>query len=145
MKESCSCFDGRSAALALARWGLGLLFLVGGIGKLFNLGGFVGGFLAPTFAATILPGWLVAGYGYALPFVEILLGVALLLGLCRNGALLLTGLTLLSLAFGQMLLHKFDVVAYIMGYLFVTAAILFLGAYDRWTVGGCCRSAPAGE
>lgn len=138
MKETCACFDGRSAALALARWGLGLLFLVGGISKLFHLSGFVTGYLAPAFAQTFLPAGLVAAYGYALPFVEVLLGVALVLGLCRNMALLIAGLTLISLAFGQMLLQKFDVVAQILFYLFLTATILFLGDYDRWIVAGRC-------
>ena len=145
MKESCACFDCRSAALALVRWGLGVLFLVGGISKLFHLGGFVGGYLTPAFAGTFLPAGLVAAYGYALPFVEVLLGVALVLGLCRNVALLVAGLTLISLAFGQMLLQKFDVVAQIFFYLFMTGSVLFLGEYDRWLAARGCKSQEAKE
>lgn len=140
MKESCACFDCRSAALALVRWGLGVLFLVGGISKLFHLSGFVGGYLTPAFAGTFLPSGLVAAYGYALPFVEVLLGVALILGLCRNAALLIAGLTLISLAFGQMLLQKFDVVAQIFFYLFMTGSVFFLGDYDHWIVSCGCKS-----
>ena len=145
MKGSCACFDCRSAALALVRWGLGLLFLVGGISKLFHLGGFVTAYLVPTFANTFLPAGLVVAYGYALPFVEVLLGITLVLGLCRNAALFIAGLTLISLAFGQMLLQKFDVVAQILFYLLMTGSILFLGAYDRWIVAGCCKSSEAQE
>ncbi|MDD5677026.1 MAG: DoxX family membrane protein [Kiritimatiellae bacterium] len=140
MKGSCACFDCRSAAVALVRWGLGLLFLIGGINKLMHLGGFVNAYLLPAFANTYLPAGLVAAYGYALPFVEVLLGVALVLGLCRNSALFVTGLTLISLAFGQILLQKFDVVSQILVYLAMTGAVLFLGDYDRWVVGCSCKS-----
>ncbi len=141
MPTCCSGrIEGRSAGLAFLRWGLGLLFLVGGIGKLFHLAGFVQGYLLPAFAATFLPAGLVAVYGYALPFVETALGALLLLGLWRQPALLVSGLTFLSLAFGQMLLQKHDVVFQIMVYLAVTGVLLFLGEYDRWTVSGCCRS-----
>lgn len=138
MKENSCCLDGRAAGLALVRWGLGLLFLVGGIAKLTALGKFVQGYLAPTFAATFLPAPLVAAYGYTLPFVETIMGALLVLGLCRQPTLFLCGLTLLSLAFGQILLHKFDVVAQILVYLFMTGLLLFLGDYDRWVIRGCC-------
>ena len=145
MKGSCACFDCRSAALALARWGLGILFLVGGISKLFHLSGFVNTYLVPTFANTFLPAGLVTAYGYTLPFVETLLGISLVLGLCRNGALFIAGLTFISLAFGQILLQKFDVVAQILFYLLMTGSVLFLGDYDRWIVGCCGKSSEAQE
>jgi len=140
MKSCCAGFDGRSAALALMRWGLGLLFLVSGIGKLLHLTGFVQAYLLPAFAGTFLPAALVAAYGYALPFVETALGVLLLLGLWRNTALLISGLTFISLAFGQMLIQKHDMVFNIMVYLFITGIVLFLGEYDRWAVKGCGRA-----
>lgn len=141
MNGTCSCFNGRAAAIALMRWGLGVLFLCGGINKLAGLGGFVNGYLVPAFAKTFLPAWLIIAYGYTLPFVETLLGVALILGLCRNAALLITGLTLISLAFGQILLQGYAVVFQIMGYLAMTGAVLFLGEHDRWLVKNKCPSA----
>jgi hypothetical protein len=64
----------------------------------------------------------------------------LVLGLCRNVALLIAGLTLISLGFGQMLLQKFDVVAQIMFYLFMTGSVLFLGEYDRWPKFDSCSN-----
>ena len=140
MNVTCSRFDIRAAGIALVRWALGLMFLCGGISKLAGLDGFVNGYLAPAFAKTILPAWMIASYGYALPFVETILGAALILGLFRNIALLLTGLTFISLAFGQMLLQNHAVVYQIVGYLAMTGAVLFLGEHDRWLIG--CRPHP---
>jgi hypothetical protein len=67
------------------------------------------------------------------------LGILLILGLFRNGTLFVTGLTFISLAFGQILLKQYPTVAIILGYLFMTAVVLFLEEDDRWTL-GCCRA-----
>jgi len=126
---------GQSMGLALLRWGLGLRLLVSGVSKIGNLGGFVNGYLLPAFAETILPGWMVAPYGYALPPVELLLGVLLILGFFRNLTLFVSGLTFLSLAFGQMLLQQHSAVLDILLYLFLTTVLLYLGEKDRWILG----------
>jgi len=114
--------------------------LVAGLGKIGHVAGFVTGYLAPTFEKTALPDWLVAGYGHTLPFVELLIGVLLLLGLFRNFALLLTGVTLLSLAFGQLLLQQAGTVANIMQYVLMAAVALWMSESDTWTLAkrGAC-------
>ena len=129
----------RGLGVALLRWALGLMFLVGGVSKLFGITGFVTGYLAPAFAKTFLPGWMVLAYGYSLPFVETLLGVLLLVGCCRRFSLFVTGITLISLAFGQMLLQGHAIVANIMLYILMTAAALFLQEYDRCGWPCCCE------
>lgn len=134
MRKFDKIIAGRSMGLALIRWGLGLRLLVSGAGKIGDLSGFVNGYLLPSFAETILPGWLVAPYGYALPVVELLLGIILILGFFRISALLVSGLTFLSLAFGQMLLQQHATVLDILLYLFLTAVLLFLGEHDRWVL-----------
>ncbi len=128
----------KALGVALLRWALGLMFLVAGVSKLCTLTAFVTGYLAPAFETTFLPGWLVAAYGYALPFVETILGVLLLVGCCRTASLAVAGLTLISLAFGQMLVQGQAIVANIMLYILMTAVILFLQEHDRygWP---CCR------
>ncbi len=127
-----------AAAPALLRWALGLLMLTSGIPKLMGLHGFVNGYLIPAFESTFLPGWMIAGYGYALPFVEVLLGLLLILGVCRACTLLLNGLTLLSLAFGQMLIKNHATVGTIFLYVLMTALALWLGEQDTWGLTGCC-------
>ncbi len=146
--KACGCWDPKSIAPALIRWALGIMFLVGGLSKLMTLGGFVNGYLVPAFSKTFLPGGLVAAYGYALPFVETLIGVLLILGLFRPFALLLTGLTLISLAFGQILIQQHATVASIFIYVFMTAAALWMSDHDTWTLGcrgscGTCGGADA--
>ena len=140
--ETKSCWDPKCMAPAIIRWAMGTLFLVGGIAKLGNLTGFVTGYLVPAFAKTILPEGLVAVYGYALPFVEVILGGMLILGFFRNLALFVSGLTLISLAFGQILLQQHATVANIFVYILMVSAALFMSAQDCWTV---CRCFACGE
>jgi thiosulfate dehydrogenase [quinone] large subunit len=128
----------KGLGVALVRWALGLMFLVGGVSKLFMLKGFVTGYLAPAFEKTFLPGWLVMSYGYALPFVEAILGLLLIVGCCRTFTLFVTGLTLISLAFGQMLVQGHAIVANIMLYILMTAVALFVQEHDRCGWPWCC-------
>jgi thiosulfate dehydrogenase (quinone) large subunit len=129
---NANCCDPRAAAVALGRWGLGVVFLFYGIGKLPDLSGFVSGYLTPMFEKTWLPQPLVAAFGYTLPFFEVALGVLLIIGLARNAVLFATGLLLIGLTFGQVLLQQSPVVFQNMGYLAMTIALLFLSAYDDW-------------
>jgi|694.fasta_scaffold28352_2 thiosulfate dehydrogenase (quinone) large subunit len=121
----CSCMNPQRLAPALIRWALGILFLVGGVAKLTALGEFVNGYLVPAFSKTFLPSGWVAAYGYALPFVEMALGVLLLIGIWRVGVLLLAGVTFISLAFGQILLQQHTTVANIFLYVLMTALALY--------------------
>ncbi len=141
------CCVAKCAGVALLRWSLGLVFLVGGVTKLFALNGFVTGYLVPAFEKTFLPVWLLTAYGYALPFVEAILGVALLLGLCRTPILFLTGLTLISLGFGQILIRG-NAVGDIMLYLLMTAIVLLCQEHDEWGIAcrcGACNSTKDSE
>ena len=135
--QSCRRCNPKSIAPALIRWAIGLLFLTSGISKLPGLGDFVNGYLAPAFEKTFLPGGLVSAYGYALPVAETLLGALLILGLFRACVLALTGLTLLSLAFGQMLLKQHATVANIFIYVMMTALALWMDEADTIRLG--CR------
>jgi len=139
MYDGKSCFDPRAAAVAMMRWGLGSLFLIAGMRKVGDVSGFVHGVLLPSFSKTVLPPALTAAFGYGLPYVECALGVCLLVGLCRNAALVVAGLTLLSLGFGQMLLGKADVLSSIFLYLSATSAVLFLDEFDTWRACRCSR------
>jgi hypothetical protein len=138
------CFDSLAAATALPRWGLGLLFLFTGLGKFYyqgkwsweNARWFVTGFLLEDkFRESFLPRWLLMPYGTALPYVEITLGVLLLLGLARNLSLFAAGLLLLSLAFGAILMKDYAILHENLFFLCVTAALLAVGQHDRWRPG----------
>lgn len=85
-----------NVALLLNRLSLGLYFLMAGINKIhggierFYQGGFLS--LRPSW----LPEWFARPYGQALPFIEVLLGAALILGVFGRVAAGLTALTLAS-------------------------------------------------
>lgn len=135
MRACAGTFNAKAAGVALGRWALGVLMLVSGVKKIGHVAPFVQGYLVPEFSKTILPSGMVASYGYALPYVECLLGVLLLLGIGRNTVLLLNGLTLLSLALGQMLLGNNPTVGNLFTYLILNVIVLYAGDHDRWS---CC-------
>ena len=134
MNKTCCQCDGRTCAVALARWSLGIALFFIGLGKFPNIGA-VAQYITMPFENTWLPKWLLLPYAYALPFFEVGLGALLVLGLWRNAVLFVTGLLFISLTFGQILIQKFDVVSNNMIYVFMTAGVLFLDRYDRWVLG----------
>lgn len=133
-KPVCDCRDPRVAAVALVRWCLGVLFLFFGLSK-FILGPsqFVG-FMSQPFEKTWLPLGMVKTFGHILPYAEVILGGMLLLGLFRNVALFCTGILLIILTFGQVVLGAGQVIFFNTGYLFMTAAVLFLHNWDAWVL-----------
>jgi hypothetical protein len=153
VKTDASCCSPKAMAIALARWCVGTILLVAGVGKLAMGVGSFAHVLVPMFEKTWLPTALVTGYGQALPFAETLLGAFLILGLVRNATLFVSGLLFLSLTFGEMALamsgkqESIAVVFQNMVYTFLTAGLLFLHEYDTWIIPcrGCRKSAPAPE
>ena len=72
----------RGVTATLARVGLGGVFLWAGIPKALDLDGSV----AAVAAYRLLPGWAERAAGLALPWVEIAIGLLLVLGLATRGA-----------------------------------------------------------
>src|SRR5205085_9674474 len=119
----------REIAYALLRVTLGVVFLFNGVGKFMGgLGNFVGG-MNQRFAGK-LPAALVMPFAYALPFIEVLCGTLLLLGLFSAAALVLSGLLLVALTFGTVMLHDFPTVAHITQYVLVNSVSLWFGEHN---------------
>ncbi len=126
-------WDRRAAALALGRWGFGVMFLVLAIGKFrTGVGTFAAG-MTKQFESAWLPAPLVKAFGYALPFVELVLGALLVVGLFRDATLLATGLLLLVLTFGQAVLGSPGVFNNLV-LTWMVALLLFAGADDAWGI-----------
>jgi len=106
------------------------MFLFFGLGKVQNPAAFVQ-YLLSDFQNTWLPKWLLVPYGYAIPFIELGIGILLLLGIARNAVLFFTGLFLITLTFGQIVLQK-PIVFNNLIYTLAVAALLFLAEYDCW-------------
>jgi uncharacterized membrane protein YphA (DoxX/SURF4 family) len=96
----------RGWAVLFARLVLGLIFFMAGIGKVFQLGPVEHArkYFLP-FADTFLPVWSLWFVGVTVPFVELLAGGLLILGLRTRDALIALGAVLVIVAFGH-LLHE---------------------------------------
>jgi thiosulfate dehydrogenase [quinone] large subunit len=139
LSKDCCLHRGSAWAHALPRWGLAILFLVAAYNKLVHPENWAA--YLPKFEP-VLPALLLKPYFAVLPWVELLVGALLALGLFTRCALKLTGLVLLSLLLGTLLAKEFAVVAQNFVYLCATAALL--ATADHFGLGldclrkGCC-------
>ena len=123
----------REAAYALLRVTLGVIFLFYGIGKFMGgIGGFAEG-MQQHFAGK-LPGALVLPFAYALPFMEVIIGALILLGLFNSIALVASGLLLLALTFGTVMLGDAPTVAHNLQYALVNFVLLWLSDYNGYSI-----------
>ncbi len=94
----------RSWALLFARLVLGLIFLMAGVYKVFQLGPFEHArkYFLP-YADTFLPVWSLWATGVVIPFVELIAGGLVILGLRTREALVALGAVLAIVTFGHLL------------------------------------------
>jgi len=123
----------REGAYALLRVTLGVVFLFSGVGKF--MGG-IGNFadkMQQQFAGKLPPA-LVVPFSYALPFMEVLFGALIVLGLFSAVALVLSGLLLVALTFGTVMQNDFPTVAHNVQYELVNFVLLWLADYNGFSV-----------
>ncbi|HEV7744098.1 MAG TPA: DoxX family protein [Pyrinomonadaceae bacterium] len=96
----------RSWAIFFAREVLGLIFFMAGVFKVFQLGplNHARKYFLP-FADTFLPVWSLWATGVAIPFIELIAGGLLIVGLRVREALIALGFVLIIVTFGH-LLHE---------------------------------------
>ena len=96
--------SGRGWALLFARLVLGLIFFMAGFWKVFQLGPLQHArkYFLP-FADTFLPVWSLWAVGVAIPFVELIAGALVILGLRVREALIALGFVLAIVTFGHLL------------------------------------------
>jgi uncharacterized membrane protein YphA (DoxX/SURF4 family) len=94
----------RSWAIFFAREVLGLIFFMAGVYKVFQLGplNHARKYFLP-FADTFLPVWSLWATGTVIPFVELIAGVLLIVGLRIREALIALGFVLIVVTFGHLL------------------------------------------
>ena len=87
--------------------------------------------LTAQFEATWFPASAVSAFGHVVPFVEVAMGLMLILGLFTRPALVVGGLMMTALTFGTMYLQNFD-----LAWLQLTYALAFfiLLATRSWNV-----------
>ena len=92
-------------ALLAARMVLGLIFGMAGWGKVFSLTpvGHAHRYFVDPYADTWIPTWLLWSLGLSIPFVELVAGVLVLVGLFVSPALLALGGVLVIVTYGHLL------------------------------------------
>ena len=94
----------RAWAILFARLVLGLIFFMAGVMKVFQLGplNHARKYFLP-FADTFLPVWSLWATGVVIPFVELVAGAMVILGLRVREALIALGFVLAVVTFGHLL------------------------------------------
>lgn len=120
----------KQLAYALLRIALGINFLGHGLFRLLSgTGAFAHG-MAEHMTKSPLPASLVLAFGYAIPTIELLLGVALILGLLTRPALALGALFMMVLTFGVTANQQWDVAGQQLLYSFIFFVLLFLAEHN---------------
>jgi thiosulfate dehydrogenase (quinone) large subunit len=123
---------------ALLRIGLGLDFLAHGLARVGGLSAFAESMKA-MFAKSGLPEPLVVITAYAIPPVELVVGLGILLGWFLRPALVIAGVEMWVLLFGTCLIQKFDIAGLQLIYLFLLALLTASLRYDALSIDGFRR------
>ena len=126
----------RSCGYVLLRVMLGVNILVHGISRILTGPGAFAAMLVREFQSTPLPSVLVHLFALALPWVEGLTGLLVLIGLFRRFALVVGGATLVALTFGTTLRQDWPSAGLQLIYALVYAALLAFLNFDRYSVDG---------
>ena len=120
-------------AYAILRLTFGVDFLTHGAPRLGHLAAFVAQTVGD-FRDTLLPGWSVAAFATAIPFIEVLTGILLITGLRLRIVLPLLGLFLMTLVFGTTLRGRYDIVAEQLAYVLITAILTATRSFDLFSL-----------
>jgi thiosulfate dehydrogenase [quinone] large subunit len=125
--------NNRETAYGLLRVTMGVIFLFYGIGKFMGgLSNFVGG-MNQHFSGK-LPAAMVMPFAYAIPFCEVISGLLILLGLFTRVGLVISGLLLIGLTFGTVILGDPPTVAHNLQYALVNFVLLWLVDLNRYSL-----------
>ena len=123
----------KALAYATFRFALGVVELMHGLVRLPVLAGFAAG-MAKQFEGTILPSWSVYSFGYVLPFLEGLIGLALILGVFTRSTLVVVSLLMSALIFGTSLHSDWNIVGTQMIYVIAFFIALFFLEHNHYSV-----------
>jgi len=117
---------------------MAVIFLFFGIGKFMGgISNFVGG-MNQHFSGK-LPAFMVMPFAYFLPFGEVIAGALILFGLFTRAGLMLSGLLLVGLTFGTVMLGEAPTVAHNLQYAFVNFVLLWLLDLNRYSLDSLFR------
>jgi thiosulfate dehydrogenase [quinone] large subunit len=123
-----------SIAHAVLRIGLGLNFVGHGLARIGQLPAFAQSMIG-MFAKSFLPAPMVAATAYAIPPVELVLGVCIVLGLFLRPALIVAGIEIWVLLFGSCLIQQWDIAGLQLIYLLLLSLLIATLQHDRLSIG----------
>ncbi len=133
--------DDIALAYPLLRLTLGINIALHGISRvLAGPGAFTAG-LTKQFAGTPLPGFAVQGFGYALPWLEALIGLLIVLGAFTRIALIAGALLIAVLTFGSTLHQDWDIAGLQLIYAVVYFVLIALRRYNAFSLDRLFHSA----
>jgi thiosulfate dehydrogenase [quinone] large subunit len=139
-----NAFERLRADLGLAyvvlRLTIGINFFLHGATRVPHLATFVAS-TEREFANTGLPPITVVAFANAIPFIEIVLGVAVIVGGALRPALLASSVYMIVLMFGTLVRAQYTVVAEQLEYSLVFALLIGLQSFDRLSI-DALRGAP---
>jgi len=97
-------------AYLILRLTMGVNMLTHGIARMLNLEGF-NTWMIGQFSKTILPEFMVSISSYLIPFVELIIGILLILGLFTSRTLLVGALLIVALVFGSGLQENWNIMS----------------------------------
>ena len=125
--------NNRETAYALTRITYGVIFLFYGIGKFRGgISNFVGG-MNQQFSGK-LPAAMVMPFAYFIPFAETISGALILLGLFTRVGLTLSGLLLIGLTFGVVMLGQAPTAAHNLQYVLVNFVLLWFVEMNTYSL-----------
>lgn len=128
----------REIAYGLLRATMGVIFLFFGVGKFIGgLSNFVAG-MTQHFSGK-LPAAMVLPFAYVLPFGEVTAGVLIMLGLFTRVGLTISGLLLIGLTFGTVMLSDAPTIAHNLQYALVNSVLLWAVDLNRYSLDSLFR------
>ena len=110
---------------------MGVNMLIHGAVRMPKLSGFAN-HITGQFEKTVLPNALVTPYAYTVPFVELGVGILLILGLLTRQTLVVASLLMISLIFGSCLIENWANAGSQMVYLaYLSVLLVFRANYNQ--------------
>ena len=120
-------------AYLILRLTMGVNMFTHGVARLLDLDKF-NGWLISQFSNTILPEFIVSISSYMIPFVELIIGILLILGLFTSRALLVGSLLIVALVFGSGLQENWNVMSSQMIYAIFFFILSYLIELNRFSL-----------
>ena len=131
----------KALAYALLRIALGVNFAGHGLIRIHNGVGAFASTTAEHMAKSPLPHGFVLGFGYAIPIIEALLGLALILGLGTRLALVAGAVFMMALTVGVTSNQQWDIAGQQLLYSLVFFVLLFLAEWNTLSLDARLRPA----